>query len=141
MKPLLSIILFGLFIACSKDEKLKDVSIPKILILKEMSGSFAADASPKENSLEWQETYTLTNDGDFTKLRISLDGKKEESSGTYRLVQNASETYLEFSHTTESAIIGSCTKGIESLMYKNDRRWHSTWSACDGPNMIYEPAD
>ncbi len=86
--------------------------------------------------MEWQETYSLSEDGTFIKTRV-VDGSTFQALGTYQVIDLSDGTYFEFSYNQQSSIIGNCTGDLIELLSFRDNSLIGTWWACDGPGLEY----
>lgn len=137
---ILSILL--LTIACSKEvptnsnEQL-EIVLPQKWELIKMSGSLANSETSGED-MSWQEQYILNKGQSFLKSRYQ-DGDTIEATGTFQYIELSGEMYLELTHAEANNIIGSCTGDLkELLLVTSDHTLSGTWSACDGPGLVYE---
>ena len=89
------------------------------------------------DAMPWQEYYQLSKDGSFTKTR-EVEGQIESISGTFSYEDLSDGKYLKLIYDKEYGLIGSCTSKQEHLRLNDHKQLVSSWSACDGPGLIYE---
>ncbi|MBL3654731.1 hypothetical protein [Fulvivirga sediminis] len=90
------------------------------------------------SEMEYQESYSFSDDNTFTKER-SHEGKVKEAKGKYEKVEKNGEKYFELTFDGDSELIGNCTgDNKEFLYFQSENTISSSWSACDGPGLIYE---
>ncbi len=104
--------------------------------LVKMTGSTRNSETIGEN-MEWQETYLLTENGEFTKTR-ERDGNTLQAVGTYKVLELSDGLYLEFTYPESSSLIGNCTGDLKELLSFRDNTLYGTWLACDGPGLEYQ---
>lgn len=104
--------------------------------LVRMSGSFI-NSETTGADMEWQETYTLQENGNFTKTR-ETDGATLQAVGTYQIVELSDGPYFEFTYRENSVLIGNCTGDLKELLSFRENTLYATWQACDGPGLEYE---
>jgi hypothetical protein len=113
-KQILFLIIIGILCSCSKN----DINLENQIIgnwkLIQMSGTIP-NSETTGTEMEWQETYLLNTDGTFQKSR-NRDGVITDISGTYKLINNSTESLLELNFNSESEIIGSCTSNTKETM-------------------------
>jgi len=141
-KQILFLMIIGILFSCDKNDD--DINLETEIIgnweLIQMTGSIP-NSETTGTDMEWQETYQLNNDGTFQKSR-DRDGVITEISGTYNIIDLSDGKYLEFIFNDESQIIGSCYSGLkEEMFFQSENIFSSTWSACDGPGLVYEKVD
>jgi hypothetical protein len=139
-KQILFLIIIGILCSCSKN----DINLENQIIgnwkLIQMSGTIP-NSETTGTEMEWQETYLLNTDGTFQKSR-NRDGVITDISGTYKLINNSTESLLELNFNSESEIIGSCTSNTkETMNIQSETIFLSSWNACDGPGLRYEKID
>ncbi len=140
-KQILLLLLIGTLCSCSKDDfsvGLNDVIGNWKLV--QMTGNIP-NSETTGSEMEWQESYLLNSDGTFQKSR-DRDGLVIEAFGTYSLIENTEEVFLELNFNNQSEIIGSCSSDIkESMTFQSENIFTSSWNACDGPGLKYEKID
>ena len=141
-KQILFLMIIGILFSCDKNDD--DINLETEIIgnweLIQMTGSIP-NSETTGTDMEWQETYQLNNDGTFQKSR-DRDGVITEISGTYNIIDLSDGKYLEFIFNDESQIIGSCYSGLkDEMFFQSENIFSSTWSACDGPGLVYEKVD
>lgn len=150
MKKAFTFIVALSLLSCSTKEN-EDIQISSLdLVFKElpqewklikMSGSFEGSETTGE-AMSWQETYSFSEDGTFTKIRTTEEGETLKASGEFIISQERenSEKALELTYEAEHVIIGNCYDlPIEYLYYRNDEELLlSNWWACDGPGLFYK---
>lgn len=104
--------------------------------LVRMSGSFV-NSETTGTEMEWQESYVLQENGDFTKTR-EVDGTTLQAVGTYQIVELSDGPYFEFTYRESSVLIGNCTGDLKELLSFRENTLYGTWQACDGPGLEYE---
>lgn len=136
------IVIFFLF-SCSKtsNDKMESVydsdSFPQKWQLKKMSGQIP-NSETEGLEMEWQETYTLNDDGTFTKSR-ERNNVISEVTGTFVFKELLDGTYLILNHQADNELIGSCLNPLEEVLYvMPNGNMRGTWSACDGPGLEYK---
>ena len=139
-KQILFLMIIGILCSCSKN----DINLENQIIgnwkLIQMSGTIP-NSETTGTEMQWQETYLLNTDGTFQKSR-NRDGVITEISGTYKLINNSTESLLELNFNSESEIIGSCTSNTkETMNIQSETIFLSSWNACDGPGLRYEKID
>ena len=139
-KQILFLMIIGILCSCSKN----DINLENQIIgnwkLIQMSGTIP-NSETTGTAMEWQETYLLNTDGTFQKSR-NRDGVITDISGTYKLINNSTESLLELNFNSESEIIGSCTSNTkETMNIQSETIFLSSWNACDGPGLRYEKID
>ena len=139
-KQILFLMIIGILCSCSKN----DINLENQIIgnwkLIQMSGTIP-NSETTGTEMDWQETYLLNTDGTFQKSR-NRDGVITEISGTYKLINNSTESLLELNFNSESEIIGSCTSNTkETMNIQSETIFLSSWNACDGPGLRYEKID
>jgi hypothetical protein len=139
-KQILFLIIIGILCSCSKN----DINLENQIIgnwkLIQMSGTIP-NSETTGTEMDWQETYLLNTDGTFQKSR-NRDGVITDISGTYKLINNSTESLLELNFNSESEIIGSCTSNTkETMNIQSETIFLSSWNACDGPGLRYEKID
>ncbi len=108
--------------------------------LIEMSGSIP-NSETTGSDMEWQENYLLNTNGTFLKSR-ERDGITTEESGNFMFEELSDGKYLMLTYATDNEIIGNCTSELtEVLRLRSDSTLFGTWSACDGPGLVYEKTD
>ena len=139
-KQILFLMIIGILCSCSKN----DINLENQIIgnwkLIQMTGTIP-NSETTGTEMQWQETYLLNTDGTFQKSR-NRDGVITEISGTYKLINNSTESLLELNFNSESEIIGSCTSNTkETMNIQSETIFLSSWNACDGPGLRYEKID
>ena len=139
-KQILFLMIIGILCSCSKN----DINLENQIIgnwkLIQMSGTIP-NSETTGTEMDWQETYLLNTDGTFQKSR-NRDGVITDISGTYKLINNSTESLLELNFNSESEIIGSCTSNTkETMNIQSETIFLSSWNACDGPGLRYEKID
>ncbi|MDW3192366.1 MAG: hypothetical protein R8G66_08375 [Cytophagales bacterium] len=104
--------------------------------LVRMTGSFI-NSETTGADMAWQEVYTLTESGDFTKERQE-DGATITAIGSYQIVDLSDGPYFEFTYSESSEIIGNCTGDLKELLSFRNNALFGTWLACDGPGLEYQ---
>ena len=148
MKNLIYIsVIIGTLISCSfnkgidpedLNEKFDSEQYPQKWQLIEMSGSIATVPPTTGSDMEYQEYYLLYSDKTFMKSR-EWDNVVTKETGTYTLVILLDEKYLQLIYQSNNDLIGNCTGEANELLYLNsENKLIGTWSACDGPGLIYE---
>jgi len=138
MKMYLFILLiFGMFISCSNDEIIQSPDNFEIWQLTKMTWSFEGSETFGAN-MEWQETYKLSENGSFTKIRL-VDEEPIEKTGVYFYKIINEQNTIEFVYDEDNNIIGNCTGDLKEvlLITDNGSKLVSTWQACDGPGLEY----
>jgi hypothetical protein len=139
-KKILFLMIIGILCSCSKNEINLENQIIGNWKLIQMSGTIP-NSETTGTEMDWQETYLLNTDGTFQKSR-NRDGVITEISGTYKLINNSTESLLELNFNSESEIIGSCTSNTkETMNIQSETIFLSSWNACDGPGLRYEKID
>jgi hypothetical protein len=139
-KQILFLMIIGILCSCSKNEINLENQIIGNWKLIQMSGTIP-NSETTGTEMDWQETYLLNTDGTFQKSR-NRDGVITEISGTYKLINNSTESLLELNFNSESEIIGSCTSNTkETMNIQSETIFLSSWNACDGPGLRYEKID
>lgn len=134
-----------LLISCDKDDDMKNDDTKTELSgnweLVQMNGSLP-NSETTGSEMDWQESYLLNADGTFEKTR-DRDGVVTKISGTFNLINNSDESFLELSYDNDSEIIGSCYSILnkEEMLLQSDNTFSSTWQNCDGPGLKYEKID
>ena len=139
-KQILFLMIIGILCSCSKN----DINLENQIIgnwkLIQISGTIP-NSETTGTEMDWQETYLLNTDGTFQKSR-NRDGVITDISGTYKLINNSTESLLELNFNSESEIIGSCTSNTkETMNIQSETIFLSSWNACDGPGLRYEKID
>lgn len=145
---ILMTVIVGSLISCSFDrtidlESLEEISEPTQYIhnkwaLIAMSGNLANVPPTTGSEMAWQEYYLLNADSTFTKSRNQND-LITEASGTYAFVVLSDGDYLELNYQIDNNLIGNCTaEAKEYLFLHSEHTLVGTWSACDGPGLVYE---
>ncbi len=141
-KLFLALLTVCLIMSCSKEgneieKQFDSEKYPQKWTLIEMSGQIPNSEATGEN-MEWQEYYILKSDGTFIKHR-EWDGIDSDATGTFSFVNINEDKFIELVHAIGSDIVGSCYGNQnESLWLKSDKKLTGTWSACDGPGLVYE---
>jgi len=139
-KKILFLMIIGILCSCSKNEINLENQIIGNWKLIQMTGTIP-NSETTGTEMDWQETYLLNTDGTFQKSR-NRDGVITEISGTYKLINNSTESLLELNFNSESEIIGSCTSNTkETMNIQSETIFLSSWNACDGPGLRYEKID
>ena len=139
-KQILFLMIIGILCSCSKNEINLENQIIGNWKLIQMSGTIP-NSETTGTEMDWQETYLLNTDGTFQKSR-NRDGVITEISGTYKLINNSTESLLELNFNSKSEIIGSCTSNTkETMNIQSETIFLSSWNACDGPGLRYEKID
>jgi hypothetical protein len=139
-KQILFLMIIGILCSCSKNEINLENQIIGNWKLIQMSGTIP-NSETTGTEMDWQETYLLNTDGTFQKSR-NRDGVITDISGTYKLINNSTESLLELNFNSESEIIGSCTSNTkETMNIQSETIFLSSWNACDGPGLRYEKID
>jgi len=139
-KQILFLMIIGILCSCSKNEINLENQIIGNWKLIQMSGTIP-NSETTGTEMDWQETYLLNTDGTFQKSR-NRDGVITDISGTYKLINNSTESLLELNFNSESEIIGSCTSNTkETMNIQSETIFLSSWNACDGPGLKYEKID
>jgi hypothetical protein len=127
-----------ILMACSTDKEIDNGQCAQKWQLTSMSGNIANVPPSTGDDMEWQEWYLLYANNTFTKTRTRDDVTTEEG-GTYAIVTLSDGNYLELTYHSENNLIGNCTADSKELLRKySDDKLTGTWSACDGPGLIYE---
>ncbi len=106
--------------------------------LVKMSGSIANIPPAIGKDMEWQEYYVLKSDKTFIKSR-EVNAVTTKLSGTYTFITLADGTYIEFLYPVSNVLIGNCTaENKELIKVTSNNILTGTWSACDGPGLIYQ---
>ena len=151
MKNLISLcvlLLIGTLNSCSYNqginlenpgEKFAADQYPQKWKLIEMSGNVANVPPSTGNDMAWQEYYLLYSDSTFVKSRKKENVTSEET-GHYSFVTLTDGKYLELSYESDNDLVGNCTSEAKEILRLNaaDNELIGTWSACDGPGLIYE---
>ncbi|UII22507.1 hypothetical protein [Fulvivirga ligni] len=117
-------------------EKLSDDSAMNWKLTK-MSGNMQG-SERTGSDMEYQESYSFNKDKTFTKVRTQ-NGQTRQAKGTYEKVEKGSEKYFELTFDEDSELIGNCTGDNKELLYfQSESTLNSSWSACDGPGLLYE---
>ena len=132
---------FGLLIllfSCNKEsEKSIYQDYQGIWVLVKMSGN-TPDSETTGQEMGWQESYTIINDGTFSKSR-EQNGIETQSAGSFNVVKSDEGTRLELTFASESDIIGSCLGDQKEVLFlQSPTVMTSTWNQCDGPGLEYE---
>ncbi|WP_026302451.1 hypothetical protein [Psychroflexus tropicus] len=136
---ILCLMIIGFLGSCSSDDSKSDFEPDLVGSWKliQMSGS-VPNSETSGAEMEWQETYRFESDGNFQKSRFR-EGETIEASGTYRWSDTDEERFLILEYDNESEIIGSCTQNAsETISFRSESVFISTWLACDGPGLTYE---
>lgn len=104
--------------------------------LVRMTGS-TMNSETTGSDMEWQETYTLSENGTFTKTR-ERDSSILQAIGTYQVVELSDGPYFEFTYSERSSLIGNCTGDLKELLSFRENALIGTWWACDGPGLEYK---
>ncbi|WPR70582.1 hypothetical protein SLW70_11630 [Flavobacterium sp. NG2] len=142
MKRLL--LLFGfvlLMTSCSCSRDSDDEAIEDYYLgsweLVQMTGSFHGSETTGQD-MEWQERYQFNKNGSFTKRRTTNSGTKE-AQGTYYIRKLADEVTLMLRYPEDNDIVASCISQHEEVLYfTDDKSLSGSWSACDGPGLLYK---
>jgi hypothetical protein len=127
--------LICILISCSGD---KDGQCPQKWQLTSMSGNIADVPPSTGGDMAWQEWYLLYANNKFTKTRTRGNVTTEEG-GTYAFVILSDGQYLELVYESENDLIGNCTGDTKELLRRySEDTLTGTWSACDGPGLVYE---
>ena len=111
---------------------------PKKWKLIEMSGNISTMPPQRGSDMSWQEWYVLYPNNTFNKTR-ERDGATTQVKGTYSIIINEHERFIEFRHEFDNPLIGNCTDELaELLSMRGESRLIGTWLNCDGPGLIYE---
>ncbi|APS40019.1 hypothetical protein [Salegentibacter sp. T436] len=150
MKKFFTLIVVLSLLSCDTEENDENQISSLDLVFKElpqewklikMTGSFEGSDTTGEE-MYWQETYSFSEDGTFTKSRTTEDGETLKASGEFIISQEMGnpEKALVLTYEEEQAIIGNCYNiPVEYLYYSNDEELLlSNWWACDGPGLFYE---
>lgn len=106
--------------------------------LTEMSGSVENVSPSTGSSMDWQEYYLLYSDNTFVKSR-ERNNVITEKKGSYAFVTLSDGKYLELVYESHNDLIGNCTSEAKELLKLNaENELIGTWSACDGPGLVYE---
>ena len=149
MKNLIFVsVITGSLISCSfnkgidpenLNEKFDPAQYPQKWQLIEMSGSIATVPPSTGSDMYWQEYYLLYSDNTFIKFRKLEDNVVTKGTGNYALVILSDGKYLELIYESNNDLVGNCTGDANELLYLNsENKLIGTWSACDGPGLIYE---
>ena len=122
-------------ISCTDDGETAEY--PQRWQLIKMTGQLAGSETIGSD-MAWQEFYFLNSDGTFIKSR-EQDGVIREGYGKFLFEDLSDGKYLILTYETYNEIIGNCTPDLkEVLALKSYNRLVGTWSACDGPGLLYE---
>lgn len=139
MKKIL-VLLVGVIVllSCSdNDDKIDSINFPQKWQLKKMSGQFH-NSEIEGIEMEWQEIYTLNDDGTFNKLR-ERNNVISEVTGTFVFLELLDGKFLILTHQADNELIGSCLNKLEEeLWVKSNNKMIGTWQNCDGPGLEYE---
>jgi hypothetical protein len=121
-----------------KNNELIPPQAPTKWQLIQMTGNIANDPPVTGSNMDWQEWYILYPNHSFTKTRVR-DKVTTSASGSYAMVTSSDGQYLELSYPTNNNLIGNCSaEPKEFLVIKSEDELASTWSACDGPGLLYK---
>lgn len=137
-KSIIFYALLMLFCACSNDSSnVITTDFQGKWELYQMSGRIA-NSETTGAAMEWQEFYSFSTDGSFTKSRTT-NGTKKEVSGSYVITKIQEGSLLELTYKADSEIIGSCYgNNKEELYILPNSILSSTWKNCDGPGLEYK---
>ena len=138
MKKITLLFLFlATLLSCSSNDISTSKDYQEKWQLTQMTGRMANSETTGSN-MEWQEFYLLNANGTFTKSR-EKNKVVTQISGTYRLVNSSNGNILQFTYSSESEIIGSCSSLLKEEMYfQSENIFFSNWQQCDGPGLKYE---
>lgn len=137
---LILLFLIGILVSCMSEKNLKEC--PEKWQLIEMSGNIANVPPSTGSDMSWQEWYLLNPDNTFTKTR-ERDNVTTEENGTYAIVTLSDGNYLELVYSSKNDMVGNCLNEPKEFLKINseDELLTGTWSACDGPGLIYEKVE
>lgn len=137
---ILSILVF-IITSCTKDDEITDSSFLGEWKLVKTTAPF--DNSERTGmEMEWQESYTLREDGTFTKTRVR-DNETLVAEGTFIIHQEPYHTsgiaHIIIVYESENNIIATCysDKIQEDLYFQTKNVMKSTWQHCDGLGLKY----
>lgn len=141
---LLTFLILCLVSACSEatdptpdQHELVTTQFPQKWQLISMSGQIANEPPATGASMAWQEYYLLNTDGTFSKSR-ERKGKIQVFSGKFTIEDLSDRKYLILSYDAANEIIGTCTpEPKEVLALAPNGKLYNSWSACDGPGLVY----
>ena len=136
------------FLSCSTEEEpaVAEYNLMGEWVLVQTSGQ-VPDSEETGEDMPFQETYTVNEDGSFTKTRIT-EGEEKTATGTYEVsetteVINDEEVKLVyFVHESES-LLATCSSSTltEDLYLTPDGKLISLYMECDGIGLQYEKLD
>jgi hypothetical protein len=110
--------------------------------LVQMTGNVASLPPATGNDMEWQESILLYSNLTFVKTR-ERDGFTKQETGKYTIETLSDGKYLSLTYNSQNDLIASCVAGLNEVLKFNDTgdKLMGTWSACDGPGLLYEITD
>lgn len=134
-------LLFLIITSCTKEEEITDRSFLGEWKLEKTIASF--DSSERTGAaMEWQESYTLREDGTFTKTRVR-DNETLVAEGTFTIhnepYHNSGIAHIAIVYESENNIIATCysDKFQEDLYFQTKDKMIGTWEHCDGLGLEY----
>ena len=145
MKKLLPILLSLFLFSCSTDEDQKTLEqgIEGTWVLFKTLGP---DSEKTGSEMAFQETYTLNEDGSFTKTRDE-EGEEIQSTGTFEVVPDKgaavtreSQVFLILKLQHDSDELTTSCEGDDTIEYLHFRSHllENQHDACDGSRLMYE---
>lgn len=142
-KVLFLLISLTVLFSCSNNsdniESFQDLeSFPQKWKLTKMFGQIP-NSMTEGLEMEWQETYTLNNDGTFIKLR-ERNNVLSESEGTFVFQESEEGTYLILTHEAVNELIDNCYSNslVEALKVMSNSDMKGTSNYCDGPGLEFK---
>lgn len=145
MNLIISAFVAGTLMSCSLNKESEQENMktdePVKWQLTSMSGNISNVPPTTGSDMDWQEWYLLYADNSFTKTR-DRNNSVTEAAGTYRFITLSDGQYLELTYKADNSLIGNCVADLKELLkVAPEDELTGTWSACDGPGLVYKKVE